>query len=74
MIAGQLTITDIVELVALCAIVFIPFGYFAVPLIGKLFRRWEWQFGSSMYFKRKGSLARYAGISEDAPNAGGAKK
>ena len=51
MIIGQLTIMDIVELVTLCAIVFIPFGYFAVPLIGKLFRRWEWTFGSSMYFK-----------------------
>ena len=45
---GQLTVTDIIELVALCAIVFIPFGHFVVPQLGRMFRRWEWSFGSSM--------------------------
>lgn len=65
---GQLTVTDIIELVALCAIVFIPFGHFVVPQLGRMFRRWEWRFGSSMYFKRKGSLAKYAQIDESGTN------
>lgn len=62
---GYMPVTDIVELVALCAIVFIPLGYFAVPAAGKIIRWLEWEFGRSFYFKRQGTLGRYAGMTDE---------
>ena len=70
---GYMPVSDIVELVALCAIVFIPLGYFAVPAAGRFFRWVEWEFGRSAYFKRQGTLGRYAGISGESEKQGGKK-
>ncbi len=56
-----LTATDIVQIVALCAFVFIPLGYFLMPLLGRLALHLDWRFGGSRYFRRHGSLARYVG-------------
>jgi hypothetical protein len=53
--------------------VFIPLGYFAVPAAGRFFRWVEWEFGRSAYFKRQGTLGRYAGITGESEKQGGRK-
>ena len=54
-----MSISDVVQLVALCAVIFIPLGYWFVPKLGALVRWLHWRIFLARRFRHVGSLEEF---------------
>ena len=54
-----MTITDVVQLVGLCALVFIPLGYWLVPRAVAFIRWLRWRLFQARRFRHVGALNDY---------------
>lgn len=57
--SSVMTITDVVQLVVLCALVFIPLGYWLVPRAVAFVRWLCWRLFQARRFRHMGALNDY---------------
>lgn len=54
-----MTIVDVVQLVLLCAVIFIPLGYWLVPKVLGLVRWLHWRVFLARRYRHVGSLQKF---------------
>ena len=54
-----MTIVDVVQLVLLCAVIFIPLGYWLVPKVLGLVRWLHWRVFLASRYRHVGSLQKF---------------